>query len=35
MERRDTELTAFFGAGAALFALTAALLSLLWFHRSS
>lgn len=35
MERRETELTAFFGAGAALFAMVAALLSLLWFHRSS
>jgi len=35
LERRETELTAFFGAGAALFALMAALLSLLWFHRSS
>jgi len=35
MERRETELTAFFGGGAALFALAAALLSLLWFHRSS
>jgi Ca-activated chloride channel family protein len=35
LERRETELTAFFGAGAALFALAAALLSLLWFHRSS
>lgn len=35
LERRETELTAFFGAGAALFALVAALLSLLWFHRTS
>ena len=35
MERRETELTAFFGAGSALFAFAAALLSLLWFHRSS
>jgi Ca-activated chloride channel homolog len=35
MERRETELTAFFGAGAALIAMVAALLSLLWFHRSS
>jgi hypothetical protein len=29
------EITAFFGAGAALLAMVAALLSLLWFHRSS
>jgi Ca-activated chloride channel family protein len=35
LERRETELTAFFGAVAALFALVAALLSLLWFHRTS
>jgi Ca-activated chloride channel family protein len=35
LERRETELTAFFGAGAALFALVAALLSLLWSHRTS
>lgn len=35
LERVETELTAFFGAGAALFALVAALLSLLWFHRTS
>ncbi len=35
LERRETELTAFFGAGSALFAMVAALLSLLWFHRSS
>jgi Ca-activated chloride channel family protein len=35
LERRETELTAFFGAGAALLALVAALLSLLWFHRAS
>lgn len=35
MERTETEITAFFGAGAALFAMIAALLSLLWFHRSS
>jgi Ca-activated chloride channel family protein len=34
LERRETELTAFFGAAAALAALGAALLSLLWFHRS-
>jgi Ca-activated chloride channel family protein len=35
LERTETEITAFFGAGAALFATAAALLSLLWFHRSS
>jgi Ca-activated chloride channel family protein len=35
LERRETELTAFFGAVAALFALVAAMLSLLWFHRTS
>jgi len=35
LERRETELTAFFGATAALFALAAAALSLLWFHRTS
>jgi len=34
LERRETELTAFFGAAAALFALVAAMLSLLWFHRA-
>jgi Ca-activated chloride channel family protein len=34
LERSQTELTAFFGAAAALFALLAAFLSLLWFHRS-
>lgn len=34
LERAHTELTAFFGAAAALFALLAAVLSLLWFHRS-
>ncbi|MEZ5650440.1 MAG: VWA domain-containing protein [Burkholderiaceae bacterium] len=33
MERRQTEITALFAAGAALFALMAATLSLLWFHR--
>jgi len=32
LERRETEVTAFFGAAAALFALIAAGLSLLWFH---
>lgn len=32
LERRETEVTAFFGAAAALFALIAAVLSLLWFH---
>ncbi len=35
LERRETELTAFFGAAAALFAVIAAMLSLLWFHRAS
>lgn len=35
LERRETELTAFFGAAAALFAMIAAMLSLLWFHRST
>ncbi len=35
LERRETELSAFFGATAALFALVAAALSLLWFHRTS
>lgn len=35
LERRETELTAFFGAAAALFALVAAMLSLFWFHRTS
>jgi Ca-activated chloride channel family protein len=35
LERKETELTAFFGAAAALFALFAAGLSLLWFHRSA
>jgi Ca-activated chloride channel family protein len=35
LERRETELTAFFGATAALFALVAATLSLLWFHRTT
>ena len=34
LERRETEVTAFFGAAAALFAVAAALLSLLWFHRA-
>jgi Ca-activated chloride channel family protein len=34
LERRETELTAFFGAAAALFAVIAAMLSLLWFHRT-
>ncbi len=33
LERKETEVTAFFGAAAALFALVAATLSLLWFHR--
>ena len=35
LERRETELTALFGAAAALFAVVAAALSLLWFHRPS
>jgi len=35
LERRETELTAFFGAMAALLALVAGVLSLLWFHRVS
>jgi Ca-activated chloride channel family protein len=35
LERKETELTAFFSAGAALFAFVAALLSLLWFHRAT
>jgi len=35
LERRETEMTAFFSAAAALFALMAATLSLLWFHRTA
>jgi Ca-activated chloride channel homolog len=35
LERRRTEISAFFGAAAALFALAAAMLSLLWFHRTA
>lgn len=35
LERKETEITAFFGAAAALFALLAAVLSLLWFHRTA
>jgi Ca-activated chloride channel family protein len=35
LERKETELSAFFGAAAALFALAAAGLSLLWFPRLS
>lgn len=35
LERSETEVTAFFGAAAALLALVAAVLSLLWFHRSA
>ncbi len=35
VERGEAELSAFFGAVAALFALVAALLSLLWFHRTA
>lgn len=34
LERRETEVTAFFGAAAALFALAAAVLSMLWFPRA-
>ncbi len=34
LERRETELTAIFGGAAALFALVAGTLSLLWFHRT-
>lgn len=33
LERSETEVTAFFAAAAALFALVAAMLSMLWFHR--
>ena len=33
MERKETEVSAFFSAIAALFALMAAMLSVLWFHR--
>jgi Ca-activated chloride channel family protein len=33
LERSETEVTAFFAAAAALFALAAAMLSALWFHR--
>lgn len=35
LERKETELTAFLGAAAALLAMAAAVLSLLWFHRSA
>ena len=35
LERRETEISSFFSAGAALFVVIAALLSLLWFHRRS
>jgi Ca-activated chloride channel family protein len=34
MEKRETELSALLGAAAALLAMCAALLSLLWFHRT-
>jgi Ca-activated chloride channel family protein len=34
LEHRETELTALFSAAAAMFALVAAMLSLLWFHRT-
>jgi Ca-activated chloride channel family protein len=33
MEKKETEITAFFAAAGALFALLSALLSLLWFNR--
>ena len=33
MERKETEITAFFSAGAAILAVLSALLSLLWFNR--
>ncbi|MEC4722337.1 VWA domain-containing protein [Noviherbaspirillum sp. CPCC 100848] len=33
LERKETEITAFFAAGAALLALLSALLSMLWFNR--
>lgn len=35
MEKRETELSALLGAAAALLAICAALLSLLWFHRTA
>jgi Ca-activated chloride channel family protein len=35
LERGETEVTALFGAAAALFVLMAAMLSLLWFHRAA
>ena len=35
LERKETEVSALFGAAAALFALLAAMLSLLWFHRAA
>jgi len=35
LERKETELTAFFSAAAALLALAAAMLSLIWFHRTA
>ncbi len=35
LERSETEVTAFFAAAAALFALMATMLSALWFHRMS
>jgi Ca-activated chloride channel homolog len=35
LERSETEVTAFFAAAAALFALVAVMLSVLWFHRVS
>jgi Ca-activated chloride channel family protein len=35
LERKETELTAFFGAAAALLSMMAAMLSLVWFHRAA
>ena len=35
MERKETEVSAFFSGVAALFALLAVLLSVLWFHRGA
>jgi Ca-activated chloride channel family protein len=33
MEKKETEISALFAAGAAILALLAAMLSLLWFNR--
>ena len=33
MERKETEITSFFAAGAAIVALLSALLSLVWYNR--